>query len=94
MKLTVSEKGHLLKTWGLQKMAVYMCAHVCEFMQVCVHLWVNMLVIWEEDENIGVSMMRTSRAFLKGTLFSGSLAMLIECDSFIKSHDLVHTYQF
>lgn len=69
-----------------------MCADVSECK--CVHVWVSVLVILEEDENISIEMMRKSGAFLKGTLFSGSLAMLIECGSLIKGHDLIHTYQF
>lgn len=81
MKLTVSKKLEP------SKMAVYMGVYACEHMQVCVPLWVTVCVIWEEDENIGVSISRTSRA----RLFSGSLAMLIERNSFIKSHDFVLT---
>lgn len=58
MKLTVSKKPEP------SKMAVYMSVYVCEHMQVCVLLWVIVHVIWEEDENIGVSINRTSRARL------------------------------
>ena len=41
-----------------------MGVYACEHMQVCVPLWVTVRVIWEEDENIGVSISRTSRARL------------------------------
>ena len=41
-----------------------------------------------------VDMARKGRTFLKGALFSGSSVMMIECDSFIKDHDLVQTYHF
>lgn len=65
--LTISERGHLLINWCHKKMAPYVCAYVNECK--CVHVWVSVLVILEEDENIGVEMMRKSGAFLKGTLF-------------------------
>lgn len=55
---------------------------------------VRVLAILEEGENIAVGMMNEDRALHKGTLFLGSLAMLTECDSFIKGHGLVQTYQF
>lgn len=58
MKLTVSKKLEP------SKMAVYMSVYACEHMQVCVLLWVIVHVIWEEDESIGVSISRTSRAHL------------------------------
>ena len=45
-------------------MAVCMSVYMCEHMQVCVLLWVTVHVIWEEDENIGVSICRASRARL------------------------------
>lgn len=90
--LTISERGNLLINCVIKKMAPCVCAYVNECK--CVHVWESVLVILEEDENIGVEMMRKSGVFLKGTLFSGSSAMLIECDSLIKGHDLVHTYQF
>lgn len=45
-------------------MAEYMSVYECEHMQVCVLLWVIVHVIWEEDESIGVSISRTSRAHL------------------------------
>lgn len=61
---------------------------------MCVHVWVSVLVVLEEDENISVDVMRNSKAFLRSALFSDSLAILIRCDSLIKGNDLVHTYQF
>lgn len=62
--------------------------------QVCVHVWGSVLAILEEDENIGVDMVRNSRASLQGALFSSSLAILVGCDILIKGCHLVHTYQF
>ena len=35
-----------------QKMAPYVLTRTC--VQVCVPVWVSVLVIWEEDENIDV----------------------------------------
>lgn len=67
----ISERGHLLIKWCHKKNGT-LC--VCAFVSECksVHVWVSVLVILEEDENISVEMTRKRRAFLKGTQFSGS----------------------
>lgn len=62
MKLTVSEKGHVLKTGVMKNNSIH-CMHT-----VCVCTGVgSVLVIWGEDENTGIGMMGTGGTFLKGT---------------------------